>query len=373
MATATADIDAATAIRRVNDTLQGPVIDVLAQLVPEIRAMPRQEAYERTLDDLDLLSRCFQTFRRERENFRFIVVDQRHRPVADDTAALSCGRTLQQVIAMVVRTCAKRYFRRRLSPETAVKPLAPRLHQVSPPTAAAKPKMRTAADELYDAIKDYLLHEWQVPLVPTYCDMTPGLVRALGPRLLDIREPERLRRILSEADEAAGMATPVSGGQDGPAKGPTMTPVPPTTSGRADERARLGDILSGDGKRLRSESFTATLLRPDVRATMADPGQMLRAIEILRATGGFPVKLLVAELGLRTDQLAVILLTANGCVGDVVYGRLFGQPGEADLVMRMIDKARECGISQASELPDCAAFVRRLFARAKGGAGNGSG
>ena len=106
--------DHESVVRKINATLQGPVIDALAELVPDIRRLPRRNALEAVLDDVDLLHRCFLSFRTNPERFRHLLVDKHKVSVADAEALLECGRSLDQVIAMVVRTAAKRHFRRRL-------------------------------------------------------------------------------------------------------------------------------------------------------------------------------------------------------------------------------------------------------------------
>lgn len=369
-------VDGPTAIRRVNDTLQGPVIDILSQLVPELKAMPRAEAYERTLDDIALLDRCFHAFRRERDRFRALLVDGARQPVADDATALSCGRTLDEVVAMVVRTAAKRYFRRRHDPQAGHKPVAPRLRRgihdqgfahraVALLTGGRRkaPSMRptrSRGDELYEAIKLYLLHDWQVPMVPTYAEMTPTLVRSLGTKLLEVRELDHLRRIVEDPAEAARLFDlPEAEAAAAPSAPQSATP----SGERRDRRARLADVLSGDGKSLRAESFAGVLLRPELRATLTGGGVPAKGGEILGQVGGIATKLLVAELGLRLDQLAVVLLVAHEVVGGHVFDRIFGQPGNAEMVMRVTQRARAAGIGQDSPLTECAAFVRHLFAR----------
>lgn len=381
MASAVHGIDHITAVRQVNDTLQGPVIDILSQLVPELKAVPRAGAYERTLDDIALLERCFKAFRSERDRFRALLVDENRNPVTDDSARLSCGRTLDEVVGMVVRTAAKRYFRRRHDPAHADKPIAARLrqdvhdkgfvHRAGAALASARkpaPAKSSSgrADELYEAIKAYLLHDWQVPMVPTYAEMHPALVRSLGAKILEVRELDHLKRIVEDPAEAAKLFDLTEEEQAAaPAAGPQPVPVP-ASAGRRDERARLADVLAGDSKVLRAEAFAAVLMRPEVKACIKTADQPLRLGEILGSVGAIPTKLLVAEMGLRLDQLAVILLVAHETVGAVVFGRIFGQPGNAELVMRVTQRARIAGIGQQSSLPQCAAFVRDLFARFTG-------
>mgnify|MGYP000943483208 CR=1 FL=1 len=370
MASGAHGVDTANAVRQVNDTLQGPVLDILAKLVPELKSVPRATAYERTLDDIDLLERCFKAFRRERARFRALLVDENRQPVAADDVRLSCGRTLDEVVAMVVRTAAKRYFRRRHDPGNADKPVAARLRQEiqgkglvhrvgglvkgdDGGKAVHAKSARSRADELYDAIKAHLLHEWQVPMVPTYAEMPPTLVRSLGAKLLEVRELDHLRRILDDPAEAAKLF-------DLPEEEGTAAVAEPP---RRDERARLSDILAGDSKYLRVEAFASALSQARVKALVKTADQPQRTAEILRSVGAIPTKLLVAELGLRLDQLAVVLLVAHDVVGMDVFRRIFGQPGNPEMVMRVTQRARAAGIGQHSPLDQCAAFVRELFAR----------
>jgi hypothetical protein len=365
-------LDSGAAIRKVNETLQGPIVDILCQFVPELKRLPPGHAYEKTLDDITLLQRCFEAFRAQRDTFKTVLVDADKQPVNDDRAVLSCGRTLEQVVAMIVRTAAKRYFRRKFN-AIAHRPLAGSklrgdvtgkgfVHRVASifhedakpaPTHVTEPP-RSRADELYDAIKEHLLHEWQVPLVPVYADMEPKMVRALGPKLLDIRTQEDLRRIADDPAEAAKLF-------DIPEEVSAHADF--ASAGARDERARLSHILTGDGKRLRAEAFADVLLRPEVRAQLSDAAHGLRLTETLRGVGGLSAKLLVAELGLRLDQLAVFLLVAHQTIGPNLFDRIFGLPGEAELLMRITQKARLAGLSQKSPLPECAAFVKQAFAQ----------
>jgi len=360
-----ATIDTATAVFRINGTLQGPVVDILGQFLPELKALPREQAYDRTLDDLDLLSRCFQIFRKERNRFRHVLVDERRRPVSDDSQLLSCGRTLAEVIAMVVRTAAKRYFRRKLSP-SRTEPVV-RAAEEDPKSAA---QQRNAADELYEAIKAYLLHEWQVPLVPAYAEMEPALVRRVGAKLLDAREPEALARLIADPD--APVERPAAANDIGPGQAslPTFTPMARSAEPRKvpartlhPKTAQIEDVLTEDRQRLRAEAFTQVLLDPEVRAALPNADQIVKIGDVLRGVGGQPATALVEGLGLRKDQLAVMLMVAQDSIGTTVFSRLFGPRADPELVARIIDRARMRGIGPESDILDCAIFMRGVFAR----------
>lgn len=359
--------DTATAVFRINGTLQGPVVDILGQFLPELKALPREQAYDRTLDDLDLLSRCFQIFRKERPRFRYVLVDERRRPVSEDNVPLSCGRTLAEVIAMVVRTAAKRYFRRKLSPSSVRAEAAAAAEEARAHAAARSP-----ADELYDAIKAYLLHEWQVPLVPAYSEMDPALVRRVGAKILDCREADTLARLIADPDapvqtmtEGTPAATPSTFAAPfvspfAPVAKAPLTPVAPVVHPRT---ASLDDVLTPDMQRLRAEAFTETLLDPEVRAVLPNADQIVRIGDLLRGVGGQPATALVEGLGLRKDQLAVMLMVAQDCIGSTVFGRLFGPRADPELVTRIVERARLRGIGPTTEVIECAIFMRGVFAR----------
>ncbi|SEH46462.1 hypothetical protein [Magnetospirillum fulvum] len=372
------------AIRRINLTLEGPVADVLAQMVPELKKLPRRGVLERVLDDPDLLDRCFKAFRAEPERFYALLVDRQNLPIDQADAMLACGRTLDEVVGMVVRTCAKRQFRQRLdgvsrplrgadrsrgkSPDSLLKRLS---HLFSPPP----PPRRSRGDILYDSFKEHLRHDWQVALVPDYSTLSPQLVRRMGARILDYRIPEDIKRLRENpfnpppptrppepvAESAAALPPPPRP----PAPGPGMPP--PVAVPGGDHRARIADILTADQKRLRPEAFTLILLNPEVRAALSQPEQTVRLTGQLAEVGGLPAKRLIGELGLRPEQLVVMMLTIYEMVGAEMFSRSFGLTGNLEYVGKFIDRAKAAGIDQTTPLAGIAVFCRRLFASVKRG------
>jgi len=336
--------DAALAVFRVNFALQGPVVDILGQFIPELNTLPRSRAYDTIMDDLGLLTRCFEVFRREPERFRPVLIDERKRPVTDETTPLSCGRSLAEIIAMVVRTAAKRFFRRTL------------------PATSRAAETRSPADELYEAIRAYLLYEWQVPLVPTYAGMEPALVRKIGARLLDARESASLARLIANPDapladgDAARTATTEAFADA--AAGAALHP-----KRRHPMTAHPAEILCENRERLRPEAFTPVFLDPEVRATVPNPDNVRAIADILRTVGSGSALMLVDGLGLRKDQLAVMLLVAHDCIGTIVFGRLFGPRADPELLDRILIRARLHGIGPESGVIECAIFMRSVFAR----------
>lgn len=368
MATVLAQTNNSAVIHEINETLRGPVADLLARLVPELSGVPRREIYARALDDLELLRRCFAIFRRDRKPFRTILIDRRRRPVEDDTSPLSCGRTLAEVIAMVLRTAAKRYFRRALSNPT-------RAHAPSPARPSGPPLRRpigpdlaaSAAEDLYEAIKEYLLHDWQVSLVPAYAEMSPCLVRSLGPRLLEYREVAALRRVIDDPDTVlSAVATDATG-----TPAALATPVAPSAADALAADAPPSDLISilltRDRQWLRPEAFTVVMLRPEVRTELAQFGAALHLTDVLQGVGGVPARLLLTGLHLSPDQLAVLLGNAYGAMGAKVFGRIFGNPGQPQLILRVVRLGLAEGIGATTSLSACSTFARSLAGRALDG------
>lgn len=386
-------------VRKINATLQGPVIDTLAELVPDIRRLPRRSALETVLDDVDLLNRCFLAFRANPDRFRHILVTKHKVAIEDAEALLECGRSLDDVVAMVVRTAAKRHFRRRLdgnskalrAKPTRRKPrrdLMSRLRALLATPTPVVERSKSRGELLYDAFKDYLLHDWQVPMIPEYSQLSPGTVRRLGARILDYRIAEDIRRLRADPDNPPPPTPLVEdeqktmGGYQLPAflTAPKEgAPVPITSADKRvsdgmatidygnadrtarDERARLDDILTPDGKRLKANAFTIVLLDPQVRAALPHSEQTVRITGILGSVNGIAGKMLVNDLGLRVDQLAVFLMAAHAALGEQRFQTAFGVPGRPEYLARIVERARGFKIGQSSALMDIAAFVSKSF------------
>ncbi len=393
-------------IRQINLTLEGPVAEVMAQLVPELKKLPRRGVLEHVLDNPELLDRCFKAFRSNIEHFRALLVDQQNVPVEQADALLACGRSLEDVVAMVVRTHAKRHFRKRLDGDTRSlkagnrppKPrsesgggLMERLVRLFTAAQAAPMPQRSRSEVLYDAFKEHLLHDWQVPLVQEYSTLSPQLVRRLGKRILDYKVPEDIRRLKENPNElpvpstrpdaiptfllspkaradaaktAAAKGKPIgltpTGGD--PAQPVHMVkPVEEAKADTSDKRARLAEVLTPDQKRLRAAAFTMILLDPAVRSVLPNSEQTVRITGLLAEMGGLPAKMLVGELGLRTDQLAVTALTLHDQLGEVMFRRSFGVPGNLDYVGKFIERAKAAGITQQTPLAEIVAFITKMF------------
>jgi hypothetical protein len=386
--TATADHDQTLLVRKINATLQGTVVKVLSELLPEVGILPRHEALERIFDDVGLLERCFKAFRDHPDRFKHLLVDEARIPVASPDDKLFCGRSLNEVVAMVVRTAAKRHFRRRLDGKSSPLRVGGKPRRAKPPRQEASILKRLLAmiyvpkapvpppsrgKLLYDAFEEHLAHDWQVPLVPEYATLSPDLVRRLGPAILDYRVADDIRRLRADPDhpplptmrDAADMP-PLPTGISAQAVRPTGGMAPPPVAGEAarDLRARVEDLLTADGGRLKPEAINQVLLDPKVREALPNGGVGIRVTDMLSAVGGTATRTLVGTLGLRSEQLVVMLVTLQTTLGRQRFAEVFGPSGHAEAVNKVAKLAREAGIDQSTPPKVVAALARAGFRRA---------
>lgn len=191
----------------IQEALKGPVVDVLVDCVPQLSGMPRDAVYDTIMDNPRLADACFKLFRGQRSRFDGVLKRPDGTPVADDSDLMTCGRTLGEAVTLVVRAVAKRYFftfdrtlaPRRPAPARVRRPslgarlmMALRLKAWPNGNRQAKPGR---AEELYRAFREFLIYEWQVPLIPHYAPLPLSVVTAVGPLLLLLREPAQIEAL----------------------------------------------------------------------------------------------------------------------------------------------------------------------------------
>lgn len=382
----------------INQTLSGPVMAKLVDLVPDLAWVPRGRELETALRDCDLLHRCFVAFRTHRADFRPLLLDYRNRPVDNDNTPLTCGRTVNQIIAMIVRSAAKRHFRARLDgfpPGRAERLRRPDAvgwggmltwmnGRVEDSRSARRG--RSAGDQLYDAIRRYLLHDWQVPIIPQYARMTPPEVRALGSRILDFRDAAELAAWLDggadqratptqwvvEPIHATTAPVPAAKPYAEPVAEPAM-PVDPVDGAAAlpgaglagDGRSRLSQVLSSDGRLIRMETVVPLLTTPELKAALGHPSreELRRAARALAGTGSGTVRRLAVDFGLSPEQMTAMLAKSALLLPPAVYEKMFGRKSELVLILALIGRAKAAGLDAEASPAAFAAFMEELFGR----------
>lgn len=289
-------------VRIINETLKGRVAEVFRSLIPAFAATSGDEFYEVVMANSEMLHGCIAIFRRNREAFRNLLVDARGRPVNDDFVALRCGRSVHDIIAMIVRTHAKRHFKAALGGDPN------------------DPKSKAGA--MYQAINEYLIHDWQVPLVPHYAPLPLDKVREMGPRLLDIREAEILDTIAQAAGRTPG-GLPVHS----PARPPADLPAQGSVWWRALNDNEVVKVL---GRRPESE------LR-ELAAAMDEVNDLVHADMFRR-------------LGLSTNQALVAMVTAYRLLGRPGFMAQFGIPGKPAVVGAVAQRLEKREVGSHTDL-----------------------
>jgi hypothetical protein len=310
------------AIRQITDALKGPVADIYRTLVPALSDLSGQEFYDTVIASPDLLHGCLLIFRKRRDAFAGIVVDAKGRVVNDDFVHLRCGRTVHDIIAMIVRTHAKQHFRTTLGGDPN------------------DPKSRSG--RLYQAMNEYLIHEWQIPLVRHYAPLPVAKVRELGPRLLEYRTVEDV--------QALGGIAPVA-----PPTPVAVVPPPP--------RLPPAEPALEDNSRER-DFWWETLNDPQVRAAMGSTSDkdMRELTAAFCHLGEDTRSQLLAPLGLSLYQAAVLLGTCYRTMGRAAFAQIFGKPGNGRAVAAFTQGLKRKGVGSRVDLRTLERETRAVLA-----------
>lgn len=313
-----------TAVREITDTLKGPVAAVFRDLIPAFGEMSGEEFYDNVMASADLLHGMMMIFNKRRDAFGHLLVDAQGRPVGDDFVRLKCGRSVHDIVSMIVRTHAKKHFRATLGGD--------------PNDPASK------AGKLYQAMNEYLIHEWQVPLVSHYAAIPVAKMRELGPMLLELKTPEEVAELVASAStRRAQVAEPAAPAQ------------------AANANIHAAEMVS---VRLQAESVTVesssreegywweTLADPQVRQALDNPGEIERRelTAVFCQLGDATRTELLGPLGLSLFQAAVLLATCYRSLGRAPFGQTFGKPGVAPWLSAFTAKLRAKGVGSRSDV-----------------------
>lgn len=290
--------------------------------------VPREKVYDRVMDDPNLLHQSFQLFRNRPEVFKDVIVTPARLFPSSDGDTLWCGRTLSEIIALVVRACARRYFKKRLSgPKPKPLPLpqvgffqsiAIGMGLAEPPKRPKRKIWPTPAEKLFDAMRDVLLYDWQVPLIPAYAALSPQLVTKLGPQLLDYRDPLKLQVLADHTAETAMAEGKVPLLLDSAQR--LITPNTDTIN---------AEVLWNVCQKMRMAA-----LFPGY-----DTSEMRKAVSLVAATSPVALKHLLPVMGDDIRKFTLYLFTAYGTLGPARYRQALGVNGQSWVVEAMAKRA----------------------------------
>lgn len=327
-APATPDGAPVDAIRTV---LRKDIADILHAHLPSLALVPPDKVYDRVLDDPIVCHQAFRLLRTRPDLFRDVVVTPERMFPASDGDVLWCGRTLAEAIALVVRACARRYFRRRLrEPRPQVRAreagwwhaIGTALGLVRPPRPARRRAAPGPGDRLFQAMRDLLLYDWQVPLIPAYAALSPRLVTALGPRLLEFRDPLRLQLLADHTTEAALV--------DGK--------MPLLLSGAQRLMTAASDNINAEVLWTVCQKMRMAALFPGF-----DTAEMRKAVSLVAATSPAALQVFMPVLGGDIRFFTLYLFTAYGKFGPIRYRQVFGSEGQGWVLDGMARRAAKAG------------------------------
>lgn len=322
----------------VRTVLRRDIADILRANLPALAMVPRDKVYDRVMDDPTLLHQGFQLFRARPELFKDVVITRERALPSSDGDTLWCGRTLAEIIALVVRACARRYFKRRLSgpkprplpmPQPGLfKSIAISLGFAQPPRPPKRRRWITPAERLYTALRDLLRFEWQVPLIPAYAALSPQLVTTLGEKLLDMRDPLKVQVLADYTAETALVDGKV-----------------PLLLDNVQRMLTPSDDINAEVLWNVCQKMRMAALFPGY-----DVGEMRKAVSLVAATNKAAIKHLMPVLGDDIRKFTLYLFTAYDTLGPARYRQALGSGGQTWVVEAMAQRvAKEPPLSGTHE------------------------
>lgn len=316
-------MDHNAAVRQITETLKGPVAAVYRELIPAFGDMDGGEFYDAVLASSDMLHGLILIFQKRRDAFSHLLVDGQGRPVGDDFVRLRCGRSVHDILSMIVRTHAKKHFRATLGGD--------------PNNPDSK------AGRLYQAMNEYLIHAWQVPLVPHYAGIPVAKMRELGPMLLELKTVAEVQEVVAQSASRVQVMAPETPSKPANAN----THAADLVATRAQLEAMVVESHS------REEDFWwETLNDPQVRQALGNPNEtdMRELTAAFCQLGDATRGELLAPLGLSLYQAAVLLGTCHRTLGRAAFGQVFGKPGNPAAVTAFTTKLKAKGVSSRTDV-----------------------
>lgn len=330
------DMDHNATVRQITNALKGPVAAVFRELIPAFGEMDGGEFYDAVLGSSDLLHGLVLIFNKRRDAFAHLLVDAQGRPVNDDFVRLKCGRSVHDIVSMIVRTHAKKHFRATLGGD--------------PNNPASK------AGKLYQAMNEYLIHEWQVPLVPHYAAIPVTKMRELGPMLLDLKTAAEIEEVVAASSARRAQVAP----PEGPAKPANANA---DAAGLVAARQKLEEMVVETHSR-EQDFWWETLNDTQVRQALGNPTESdMRELTVAFCQLGDATRSeLLAPLGLSLYQAAVLLGTCHRTLGRAGFGQIFGKPGSSAAVSAFAAKLKAKGVTSRSDVRSLGRLVEGVVA-----------
>lgn len=355
--------------RQILDLLKGPVARRMQELIPTLA--PLDNPFRTVLESPELLYGCLRLFRKQRGRFADFLVDTQGRVVDDDTTPLACGRSVEEIVGMLVRSGARQYALKRFAlpkpkpnivqPQTRT--LLERLialvtgnwHREELPKPAPN---RSYAEEFYEAIREHLDHDWQVPLIPHYAELPAKLIRELGEGLATLRNPEAIAALANigrrNMDKAKlilsdNMMREMLDTQPLAAQGVAFL-------GQAKYEFLHNAVYDRMGVRFWEMCMDTDRLEAMEEKNPRDLAEMAPYLHIISAE---TINRMTEKMQLF--QLSIFLDTAHRILGADEFATIFGIPGRPGLIKRFTDRAAAFKLEPGNQADDFAERLPDIF------------
>lgn len=344
-------------------TIKGPVVARLQELVPAFAAY--DDPYGTIMATPDLLAACLQLVRTRRDKFQEFLTDSAGNPVTADDIPLRCGRSLDQIIGMVVRSGTKAYAEKRWGDEGA----APKV--VTPAQKGLLDKLKelvsgkwsegeqpkpslTQGDRFYAAIKDHLDFDWQVPLIPYFAELPVKLINELGRGVTALRTPEGIAALADIGRHSMDQARKIM--SDAMLR-EMLDTQPLAAKGVAFLGKDRYEFLHGAVYEKMGENFWEMCVDCDRLEAMEvqNAKDLEQMADWLHLISGDTITQIVTYL--QFHQIPIFLGLAQEKLGEQIFAEVFGPPGNKKLIKMFCEKVSKTPLDPADPLED---LKRRL-------------
>lgn len=360
---APAKASANTSKTEIAGAIKGSILPRLKQYVPELADIADPQLYNHVIGSPDLLYGCLQAFANNRANFKDITVGVGGAPVVDNSSALRCERSVNDIVGMVVRSGAKNFAKKVLDDGQTIQrtveeqniidrltKLVREMWRTDAVASAVATKTKTKSEQFYDAIRDNLDYDWQVPLFPYYVELPPRLVSELGKGLTTLRTPDGIRQIAEIGRESLDDAKRIVGDE----LAREMLDTNPRSArgvayaGKA-EFERLNSAFGAELQELRWEVFNdherlEVLQQMDTKAI----AMMAQYLPVVSSETLKHIQKHLKEL----YQIESFFKVGWDMMGQDEFVAVFGNPGKPNIVRKITEKmgqARSSGNDPAAD------------------------
>ncbi len=318
--------------------LRGPIAQVYKTLLPALATS--EDPYKTVMANYELLDAALKLFQAKRDAFAAFLVDGKGVPVVDDSVRLVCGRSVNEVVGMVVRSGMRHFAEQHFGRTAAAAAMAAKIGGESPrqrwiasiaavfhkKSGAPRRTAPAAADIFYKSIRDSLDFAWQVPYFPIYVEMPPSLFNQMGASVTRLDSLEKLQRLALLANDDIAKAVQVINdlGVSDEMLCNNVLAAASVSQMSTEGFNMVNDALAHLDVRKKWDVFantvTALQLTADKRISKADIAAMAEHLDILNQHALNAI----FDLKLGRDQIGAFLATAEQALTRPVFLALFG-------------------------------------------------